>query len=257
MIRVPLFLPAHRIDRLAGAVGSGADAVILDLEDGAPPQQKDAARAAVAKVARQSRPLVVRINAAGTEWHEGDAAAVEANDAIDAVMLPKCEAAPAPDRFVGKAIWPLIETVAGLANARAIAASPRVERLAFGSVDYSADLGCAHSREALLLARLELVIASRLARILAPLDGVFLKLDDEDGAAADARHARELGFSGKMAIHPRQIAALRRGFAPDAEQLAWARRIVAAGEGTGAVAVDGMMVDAPVRQLAAAILAET
>ncbi|MES2986356.1 MAG: CoA ester lyase [Pseudomonadota bacterium] len=256
MIRVPLFLPAHRIDRLAGAVASGADCVILDLEDGVPADQKAAARAAVAALAPQAIPIALRINAEGTPWHDEDCAAARASLVLAAVMLPKCEAPPEADRFPGKALWPLIETVAGLANARRIAAAPAVERLAFGSVDYSADAGCAHIREALLHARSELVVASRLARILAPLDGVFLKLDDTEGAAAEARYARELGFAGKMAIHPRQIAALRSGFAPDAEQLAWARRVMAAGEDTGAVSIDGMMIDAPVRQLAVALLSE-
>ena len=145
----------------------------------------------------------------------------------------------------------LIESARGLAAARDIARA--CGRLAFGSVDFAADLGCAHTREALLLARLELVLASRLAGLPAPLDGVTTAIHDDALVESDARHAAELGFGGKLLIHPKQVAAALRGFAPGEAEIAWARRVLAAG-GDGAVAVDGMMIDAPVRLRAERIL---
>lgn len=128
-----------------------------------------------------------------------------------------------------------------------------VARLAFGSVDFCADLGSAHLREVLLPARFELVLASRLAGLSAPIDGVTVQLDDPQISAEDAAHARDLGMSGKLCIHPKQIAAIRSAFAPSESDLAWAQRVLASGE--GAVSVDGAMVDEPVRLRARRLLA--
>ena len=124
--------------------------------------------------------------------------------------------------------------------------------LAFGSIDFCADLGCAHTRAALSAARCEIVLASRLAGIGAPLDGVTTAIDDAAAIESDARHARELGFGGKLLIHPRQVAPALAGLMPDAAEIEWARRVVAAAD--GASRVDGAMVDAPVRLRAEAIL---
>jgi citrate lyase subunit beta/citryl-CoA lyase len=147
----------------------------------------------------------------------------------------------------------LVETARGLAACRDIACAAGVTRLAFGSIDYAADLGMAHVRDALLIARAEIVLASRLAGLPAPIDGVTTAIDDDETIADDARYAAALGFGGKLCIHPRQIPPVRRGFAPSDAELAWARRIIVAPEG-GAVSVDGTMVDAPVRLRARQIL---
>ncbi|MCE8418466.1 aldolase/citrate lyase family protein [Rhodovulum sulfidophilum] len=133
-----------------------------------------------------------------------------------------------------------------------LARYPLVTQLAFGLVDYCADLGCAHSREALLSARSELVLASRLAGIAPPLDGVTTDLTDPGVIAEDARHARQLGMGGKMCIHPAQVAAGRMALDPTDAEVDWARRVMAAGD--GAVTLDGQMVDIPVRLRAAAVL---
>lgn len=254
--QVPLFVPATRPDRFAKAAASGADAVILDLEDAVAPEAKGAARGNLVG-ALPPCAVVVRINAARTPWHREDLLALQGLG-LAAVMLPKAQG---PDDLVqiaevlgpGVPVIALIETAAGLAAARRLAQHPMVSQLAFGSVDYSADLGCAHGREALLAARSELVLASRLAGLGPPLDGVTTDLTDPGLAGADACHARALGMGGKMCIHPAQIAPVRAAFVPGAAELAWARRILAAGE--GAVAIEGEMVDAPVRRRAAAILA--
>lgn len=234
---------------------SGADAVILDLEDAVAAEAKDAARAALAKDFTDL-PVILRINAHGTPWHDADVAAAAALRPA-AVILPKAEDAAVTAEVaarLGLPVIALVESAIGLARARAIAQAPGVLRLAFGSVDFCADLGCAHLREVLLPARSELVLASRLAGIAAPIDGVTVQLDDLAISHEDALHARALGMTGKLCIHPRQVAEVRRAFAPTPAELDWARRVIASGD--GAVSVDGAMVDEPVRIRARAILAE-
>ncbi|MDE2326522.1 MAG: CoA ester lyase [Rhodospirillales bacterium] len=245
-----LFVPADRPERFARAAASGADSIIIDLEDAVAPAAKSAARAALA--APGALPggieIFLRVNAAGTPWHAEDLACA-ARLPLAGIVLPKAEA---PERIAavsqaagGPPVIALIETARGLAEARRLAAAG-VARLAFGSIDFCADLGAAHTREALLHARAELVLAARLAALPPPIDGVTTAIDDEAAIEDDARHAASLGFGGKLCIHPRQIAPARQGFRPSAAELAWAQRILAAGP-DGAEAVDGAMVDAPVR----------
>lgn len=255
-VRAALFVPASRPDRFEKAAASGADAVILDLEDAVGAHEKERARAALSCDFTRL-PVLVRINGRGTPWHNADIDAVR-KLAPSAVMLPKAEDAQAvrgvrEDLGGGIPVIGLIETARGLADARAIAAVDGVVRLAFGSVDFCADLGCDHLRDVLLPARFELVLASRLAGIEAPIDGVTTALDDADLCEKDARHARALGMGGKLCIHPRQVAAVERAFRPSEADLTWARRVVASGE--GAVSLDGAMVDEPVRARARAIIA--
>lgn len=252
-IRAPLFVPANRPGRFKKAAGSGTDAVILDLEDAVPVDAKDAARSALRRDFTDL-PVIVRINAADSTGHEADLVAVKALRPA-AVILPKAEdpefievlASSLPSPIIA-----LIETARGLANARLIAATKGVVRLAFGSVDFCADLHCAHDRKILAPARFELVLASRLAGIDAPIDGVTVRLDDLTETADDAAHARDMGMGGKLCIHPRQIAPVLGAFAPGEAEIDWARRVLASGD--GAVMVDGAMVDEPVRIRARTIL---
>lgn len=254
-IRAPLFVPANRPERFAKAAASGADAVILDLEDAVATDAKDAARAAL-DVGFTKLPVIVRINAHGTPWHDADVRAVAALKPA-AVILPKAEEPAQVGSVIaalaGVPVIALVESARGLANARALAEAG-VVRLAFGSVDFCADLGCEHLREVLLPARSELVLASRLAGIAAPIDGVTVQLDDLTISHADAAHSRALGMTGKLCIHPKQIAEVKRAFAPTSAEIDWAQRVLASGD--GAVSVDGAMVDEPVRLRARAILAE-
>jgi len=250
---VPLFVPGNRPERFDKAAASGADAIIIDLEDAVAANTKDEARAAL-RGGFTSLPVLVRVNGIGTSWHKADMAAL-ARQTFAAVVMPKAEAGPAFEALCAAAPMPvvaLIETARGLADARRIAATENVARLAFGSIDFCADLGCAHTREALLAARGELVLASRLAGLVAPIDGVTTAIDDTALIAGDARHACDLGFTGKLCIHPRQIEAIRAGFAADEAEIAWANKVLASGD--GAAAVDGMMVDEPVRIRARSIL---
>lgn len=250
----PLFVPANRPERFEKAAQSGADAVIIDLEDAVAADAKHQARAAL-KAGFAHMPILVRINGVGTAWHADDLAAV-AKLPFSGVVVPKSElSSDLPDiaKILSIPVLALIETVRGLTQARDIAALPGVARLVFGSVDFCADLGCAHDRNALLAARSEIIMASRLAGRPAPIDGITTAVDDADLVASDARYALDLGFGGKLAIHPRQIAAITSGFRPQAAEIEWAEKVLASG--AGAAAVDGAMVDEPVRIRARTILA--
>lgn len=252
-ITVALFVPGDRPERFVKAASTDADAIIIDLEDAVAAEAKDTARAAL-KRDFTDKPVLVRVNGLGTPWHERDIAALS-GQGFSAVVLPKAEFGSGFQALCNGLDLPvaaLIESVRGLADARLIATTRNVIRIAFGSIDFSADLGCAHTREALLLARSELVIASRLAGLPQPIDGVTTVIDDAPLIASDARHARDLGFSGKLCIHPRQVAAIQAGFAPDEAEVFWARKVMASGD--GAAAIDGAMVDEPVRIRARSIL---
>lgn len=258
-----LFVPADRPERFAKAQASGADTVIVDLEDAVAPDAKDAARRALAgwlagPAAPAQRPVVVRVNAAGTAQHDADVAACRC-DGVEAVMVPKAERAEDLARIAaaaGKPLIPLIETALGMDNLRAIAQAGAVARLAFGSIDFQLDLGIAGDGEELLAYRCALVLASRVAGLPPPVDGVSTALTDGAAVQAQAQRARRLGFGAKLCIHPGQVAAVNLAFTPGAEEIAWARRVVDAigRSGGAAVAVDGKMVDRPVLLRAEALL---
>jgi len=260
-----LFVPGHQPARFDKACQSGADAVVLDLEDAVPPDRKDEARAEIAQwlVARghEGGPIVgVRVNAADTPWHSADLAMC-ARAGVAALMLPKAEDAAALQAIAmalpSAALWPLIETARGIDQLDAIAAAPRVQRLVFGSIDFQADLGIEGEGVELLFFRSRIVLASRLAGLQPPVDGVSISIDDPAGIEADTRQARRLGFGAKLCIHPKQVASVNRGFSPTPAQVEWARRVIdadAASRGAP-VAVDGKMVDRPVVLKAQALLA--
>jgi citrate lyase subunit beta/citryl-CoA lyase len=195
--------------------------------------------------------VVLRVNGADTAWF-GDDARLAAHPGVAAVMLPKAAAAEevAALRVAsgGKPVLALIESAVGMANLKALAATAGVARLVFGSIDFQLDLDIADDDLALLPFRMRIVLASRVANLPAPVDGVTTALDDAARIEAEARRAHSLGFGGKLCIHPRQVAVVNEAFSPSAADLAWAQRVVdaAAASGGGAVAVDGKMVDAPV-----------
>lgn len=264
--RSVLFVPGSRPDRFDKALAAGASAVVIDLEDAVSPADKDAARAAVRGwLDSASQPVVLRINAQDSPWFEADLALCGL-PGVSAVMLPKAEqvqALAAVQRAGARqskpALLPLIESAAGFAALAQIAAAPGVVCLAFGSIDLQVDLGMRDALEdELLHYRSQIVLASRLAGIAAPIDGVSTAIDDAPRLREDVLRARRLGFAGKLCIHPRQVAAVNQGFAPSADELAWAHRVLAAAGASGgaAVAVDGKMVDKPVLLRAEAILRE-
>lgn len=229
---------------------SGADAVIVDIEDAVAERAKPEARAhladAAAVFASSPVPVVVRINAAGTRWHDGDVSLCRELP-IAAIMLAKTESrsqAAAARQNTGKPVLGLIESAMGIARLDEICGA--CIQLAFGSVDFVEDIGAMHERDALLGARSAIVLASRIGGLAAPLDGVTTEIGDEARVEDDARYGRRLGFGGKLLIHPAQVEPARRGLSPSGEEIAWAERILAlAGEGT-AMALDGHMIDTPV-----------
>jgi citrate lyase subunit beta/citryl-CoA lyase len=261
-----LFVPGDRPERFAKALASGADRVILDLEDAVHPATKDAAREAVVRWLRGridtggSR-IIVRINGADTVWHAADVAALAPLNEIAGVMLPKSETAQVVEAVhdgVGTSLILLVETVAGLVHLRQIAECAGVARIAFGSVDFCSDAGIECDQEELDYVRSQLVIESRFAGLPAPIDGVTLTLNDDERIRRDVGRARRFGFGAKLCIHPKQVPAVNAGFSPNADDLAWARRVLAASEsagGRGAISVDGKLVDKPVLDKAHRLMA--
>ncbi|MBC7514238.1 MAG: CoA ester lyase, partial [Herminiimonas sp.] len=222
-----LFVPGNRPERFAKACAAGAHAVIIDMEDAVPPGEKVAARAAVAGWVTANTPVYIRINAADTEWFADDLTLC-GRPGVAGIVLPKAERVEDLARLASAgvpAILPLIESARGFWNVQAIAGAPKVQRLVFGTIDFSFDMGMLEGPTQLLPYRSQLVLVSRVAGIAAPVDGVTTALDDAALITADTQHARELGFGGKLCIHPKQVAHVNRGFAPSADALAWAMRV--------------------------------
>ena len=261
-----LFVPASRPERIAKALASGADAVIVDLEDAVAPVDKDTARAALLKAAQtlsgaQRGRILVRINAPGTPWFDADVQAVHAlaAEGCAGVVLPKAEDAPALAllaQAVGAqgVVVPIIESVWGLHNIDAVAQAPQVLRLAFGHLDFQVDAGmaCGTDESELVPVRLAVVLASRRAQLHAPIDGVTVNTQDGAVAHADAARALRGGFGGKLCIHPTQVAEVNAAFTPTEAQWQSARQILQAADVAqgGVCVVNGRMVDAPVIALA-------
>lgn len=257
--RSHLFVPADRPERYAKALASGADVVIVDLEDAVAPANKDAAREALAgwlAAENACAQVVVRVNGVDSPWFEADRALVARSPRVGAVMLPKADRRSPWAAFEGKPILPLVETAAGVDAATLIAGAAGVTRLAFGSIDLQLDLGIEGDDDALLYFRSHIVLASRLASLPAPIEGVCTSIDDDQALTAHVQRAKRFGFGGQLCIHPSQVAAVNAGFLPTAAQLDWARRVVeaAARAGGAAVAVDGKMVDRPVLARAQSLL---
>ncbi|WP_242453717.1 CoA ester lyase [Mycolicibacterium sp. P9-64] len=254
--RTLLFVPGDRPGRFAKAAASGADGVILDLEDAVAPPDKDEARSHVAQWLGGGSQAVVRVNALGSAWFAEDVAALRGTSCT--IMLPKASAdgVAAVIDSLGELnpILALVETAAGVTEASSICVLPEVIRLAFGSIDFGNEIGvAADDREALLHARSTLVLASAAAGLAPPLDGVTTDLTSGEPARSDAAYASRLGFTGKLCIHPVQVEPVNSAFMPGPAQVSWARAVLDASAG-GASKVDGHMVDAPVLERARRLL---
>lgn len=254
-----LFVPGNRPERFVKASRAGADVVLIDLEDAVAAADKAAARRAAVEWFASGGTASLRINGADSDSFDDDLVLLE-QPGVTGVMLAKAEE-PEQIAAIRRAapalpVIALIESARGLWNVSALATAPGVVRLAFGSVDFQLDLGIGGDREELLMARSQLVLASRVAGRLPPIDGVTMALDDDAALSRDVAHARGLGFGGKLAVHPRQVAAINDGFTPTPAEIDWARRIVAAAAeaGDNALRVDGKLVDRPVIAQARALL---
>lgn len=283
-MRTWLFVPGHEQRKLAKALESEADAVVVDWEDAVPAAAKEEARRTTRRVfeevleaelhEREPRGAasaggpyrVVRVNGAASAFFAADIADIKAlsGRGVQGVMLAKTER---PDEVkaaaaAGLPLVLLIESALGLEDARLLAsAHAGVTRLVFGSLDFLADIGASWTPagEALLYARSRLVSCSRAAGLAAPIDSVWPRLDDPAGLQQDAELARRLGFGGKLVLHPKQLAPVRRAFAPAADEVARAERVLAAAEralaeGRSAISLDGEFIDPPVLDWARQIL---
>lgn len=241
-----LFVPGNRPERFAKAFASGADAVIIDLEDAVPPGEKSAARTNTAAWVSPEHPVLVRVNGADTDWFRDDIA-ICAVPSVAGVVLPKAERVE-DIRSIGKPVLPIIETARGFWNVADLAHTPNVQRLMFGSIDFQLDLGIRGEGEELLYFRSQLVLVSRIAGLPAPVDGITTVFDSPDPVRADTQRARRLGFGGKLCIHPKQVDIVNECFGPTPEEKAWAKRVVeaAATAGGRAISLDGEMIDRPV-----------
>jgi citrate lyase subunit beta / citryl-CoA lyase len=274
LMRSKLFVPASRPELFEKALISTADALSFDLEDAVAPSQKPQARANLAAFLRD-RPatgkiIVVRINAFGTAEFDADIAAL-GSVAIDIINLPMTEDPNAVVQAIGRiennettqhAKFLLnIETPKGLRRAADLAAAhPRVMGLQIGYADLLEPNGIARSdRDALAYIRLAVRLAAAEAGI-ATYDGAFAAVKDGGGYRAECVAAKRHGFAGKSCIHPSQIATANEIFMPDADEIAWARKVVAAAidadaRGVGAWLVDGHMIDKPFVERARAVVA--
>jgi citrate lyase subunit beta / citryl-CoA lyase len=279
-MRSMLFTPGTRVDRFQKAAATGgADLVVLDLEDAVPPEQKEAARsdavtAVAAALARRTRSLVgVRINAYPSKDAEADLM-VLAKQPPQFIVVPKAESpqdirqlaarldvwSKSSDRDVRLVL--IIETARGVLGAAELAACPRVSAIALGAEDLAADAGLRRSAagDEVAVPRALVALAAASARVAA-LDMVTVDVKDIERVAREAKSARALGYAGKMCLHPDQVEAVHAALRPSADEVAWAKRIVAAAEAGGAgeggiVVVEGRMVDVPIIRQARRILAE-
>ncbi|MCW2573370.1 MAG: CoA ester lyase [Frankiales bacterium] len=255
-----LFVPGDRPDRFPKAIASGADVVVLDLEDAVAADQKTAARTAVATWLDPAHPVVVRVNAV-PEMLSDDLAALR-RPGLLAVMLPKSDevagvAAVGDALPAGVAVVPLIETAAGICALAEVTRARCVVRLAFGGLDLAVDLDVEPGVDGgvLTAAGHQVVLHSAAAGLAPPIAGVTTQLHDADQLQADLAAARRDGFGGKLCIHPSHVDPVNRAFAPTPEQREWARRVLAtAATESGVFRLDGQMVDRPVIERARRVL---
>ncbi|EFQ64234.1 citrate lyase beta chain [Pseudomonas fluorescens WH6] len=264
IVRSALFVPATRPERIPKAIATGADRVIVDLEDAVQENLKEQARDNLERFLSDNpdTPILVRVNAPDHWAHVADLELCRRHAAVIGVLLPKAESAEhvLTAANTQKPIWPIIESAKGLAELQAIAQAQGVERLSFGSLDLGLDLNLttgSHAAEEILShARYAVLLATRVAGLAPALDGVFPSIQDTVGLHSTVQFARDMGFGGALCIHPSQVAIIHQALKPGLEEMHWAQRIMdAARSGEGVFVLDGQMVDAPVIARAQAILA--
>ena len=283
LIRTALFVPGNRPDRIVKAFGTGADVVIIDLEDAVPLSEKESSRPNVReKVAEfADRMILVRTNALGSAFVDGDLdeAIVEG---VNGIILPKVERADditkintllteveknrsLPEGSI--CVFPLIESAAGIQHIYDIVSTKtkpaRIYTVMFGAADYTLDMGIEMTMggNELFYARSRIAIACRAAGIAPPVDTPFMiDLKNTEALISDARRAKELGFQGKLVIHPNQVEPCNRIFSPLPEEIKKAEKIVKAFEeaeaaGMAVIQLEGTFIDYPVVKRSKDILA--
>jgi citrate lyase subunit beta/citryl-CoA lyase len=258
MERSYLFAPGHNEKLIGKVFDAGADAVILDLEDAVPPGEKATARAMVADMLMHHRAWV-RINQAHTPLADDDLQTVAGN--AYGIRIPKVETVDdvrwVAERAPGKPLICAIETAKGVLNAFQLACEPNVMHLALGGIDLRTDLGTGEGDAPLQYVRSHLVVASRAAGILPPIDSVYPHITDDEGLERQASLSRSLGFGGKSAIHPRQLPILHSVYGPAEKEVLWAQEVLEAftrSKGEAVQLPGGEFVDLPVADRARKIL---
>jgi Citrate lyase beta subunit len=265
-----LFSPGDRPALLEKTATTDADVIAFDLEDAVAPSQKQAARESIREVLTDpafdpAAEVCVRVT---RHDPESDLDALADTD-VDAVMIPKVSgpemvarhARLCADRDMRPAIFALLETAGGVLCADEIAAHADTEAVLFGAEDLAADVGAnPQAGDELLYARQRVVLAAGSADVDA-IDTIFRDFEDRSGLAGVAARARDLGYNGKIAIHPSQVPVINEAFTPDADQIEWARDVVAAKQRTdaaesGVFEMDGQMIDAPLVARAERILSQ-
>ena len=281
MLKSLLFAPGNHARRVENALSLNVDAVILDLEDAVAVTEKVAARESVAAALRMPRKaaVYVRINDLSTVYAYGDLLAV-IQEQVDGIVLPKIESVAQ----LGVAHWlisqiererglqpnaidlmPIVETAVGFAClddiARHASMLPRVRRFAFGAGDFTLDMDLTWTAEELelLFYRSQLLLASRAHRLEAPIDTVWTRLDDREGFARSAQRSRELGYQGKLCIHPDQCRTVNAIFTPSDAELARAHAVIEAfrraeAAGSASIRFEGEFIDYPIVERARRIV---
>ncbi|MXQ09670.1 CoA ester lyase [Alphaproteobacteria bacterium GH1-50] len=256
LYRSVLYIPASRARAMDKARGLDADAIIFDLEDAVSPDEKPAARAALAEELRIGgyghRQRIVRINGLDTDWGRDDAEAVAGMD-CDGVLLPKVDSPGLVDALAalvpGKPLWCMMETPRGALNALAIADHTAVAGFVLGTNDLAKELGCATGGDrSPMLTTIQLCLAAARAAGIVCVDGVYNAFKDAEGLAAECVQGRAWGMDGKTLIHPAQIEIANSVFAPGDEEVALAEKQIEAFDeavrrGEGVAVVDGKIVE--------------
>ncbi|KTC90615.1 CoA ester lyase [Fluoribacter dumoffii] len=262
-----LFTPGNKPKLFEKALASGANGLILELEDAVPPAEKNKARDHVIEFLKTKHPdllIIVRINHITTDAGLPDLQAFKQEGIYyDAILYPKTESAEELN-IVYKTlnlesrniqILAFIETAKGLMNLNSIVTNAPLAGLVFGAADFAADVGCQMNWDALLHARHQIIQAAALTQIPA-IDSPFFDFTNEEQLISEIIRVKELGFKGKLAIHPRQISAIKQNFIPGKREIERAKKIVALFEDSGGKAcqLDGQMIDVPVYKQAQEVL---
>lgn len=256
-----LFVPANNLYRINKALNSQADSIIIDLEDSIADSEKISVRNNLTNIKKTNKKIYVRINDLKSIFWESDIKALDNN--IDGILIPKVNCSKEMinlENFlvsVNKTyleVIPLLECAKGIKFAYEIGCSiPNITRLAFGSVDYSVDLGLVNSEEesALLYAKSKLINDSRAAGLLSPIDGPYIQTQNYNGFISNCTQAKKLGFKSKLLIHPNQIEPFNSVFKSPINDYTFEKKVVTQFEdalkrGIGVINIDGIMVDYPV-----------
>ncbi len=254
--RSVLYIPASKQRALEKARALAADAIIFDLEDAVAPEEKDAARETLARFLAEvdygPRARIVRINGFDTPWGQADAAAFGRMAGVDALLVPKVDGVAVLDAVAAltdKPLWAMMETARGMLNAAAIAAHPRLEGMVMGTNDLAKEIGSRFRADRLgVMAGLGHCLLAARAEGRVIVDGVYNSFKDDEGLRAECVQGRDMGFDGKTLIHPAQLDVANAVFAPSQDEVALARRQIAAfaearASGQGVAVLDGKIVE--------------